>query len=201
MPNIPNDPIDAARTSRRRVVLMSAAVTVAGTALAACSSGSATSVTPSGTTGMAPAGSGSGADPATTASTASSAGSADGMATGMADGTEPTPAAPSSRKTAKTGGTAKAAKGALARLSDIPMGGSVIVAGVVIARPSATRVVGHSPVCTHQGCSVAAGGRTLNCPCHGAQFDAFTGAVKKGPARTPLARIGLIVTSGYVHRA
>lgn len=44
-------------------------------------------------------------------------------------------------------------------------------------------------VCTHQQCSLAEGdldGTTVECPCHGSQFDVTTGAVMNGPATEPV---------------
>jgi Rieske Fe-S protein len=93
------------------------------------------------------------------------------------------------------------AKGALAKLSSVPVGGSLKVGNVVIGLPSSARVVGHSAICTHQGYPVGAGGRTLDCPCHGSAFDAFTGAVKQGPATAPLPGISLVIKGSYVHHA
>ncbi len=58
--------------------------------------------------------------------------------------------------------------------------------------------------CSHRGCSLADGdldGNTLTCACHGSQFDAVSGAVKRGPAERPLPGVGLVVKGGYVHRA
>lgn len=43
--------------------------------------------------------------------------------------------------------------------------------------------------CTHMGCSLARGtlgGTTVECPCHGSQFDVTSGAVVRGPARRPV---------------
>jgi cytochrome b6-f complex iron-sulfur subunit len=83
------------------------------------------------------------------------------------------------------------AGGAVAKLADVPVGGSVVqsFAGgkFVVAQPSAGNVVSFSAVCTHAGCEVAPKDKTLVCPCHGSSFDAFTGAVIKGPAQAPLA--------------
>ena len=43
-----------------------------------------------------------------------------------------------------------------------------------------------SSVCPHLGCNVKRGGPGFECPCHGSQFDATTGAVQRGPAQTPV---------------
>lgn len=43
--------------------------------------------------------------------------------------------------------------------------------------------------CTHMGCSLANGaldGTTITCACHGSQFDVTSGAVLRGPARSPV---------------
>ena len=43
--------------------------------------------------------------------------------------------------------------------------------------------------CTHLQCSLAEGDleeTTVNCPCHGAEFDVRSGAVLRGPAREPV---------------
>jgi nitrite reductase/ring-hydroxylating ferredoxin subunit len=43
--------------------------------------------------------------------------------------------------------------------------------------------------CTHLACSLAKGhlaGTIVTCACHGSQFDVTSGAVVRGPARTPV---------------
>ena len=43
--------------------------------------------------------------------------------------------------------------------------------------------------CPHKGCSLAKGqlnGTTVECPCHGSQFDVVTGSVLRGPALQPV---------------
>jgi Rieske Fe-S protein len=89
--------------------------------------------------------------------------------------------------------------GALAKLADVPVGGSVAAAGpdgkpIVISQPQAGTVVAFSAVCTHQGCKVAPAGKTLDCPCHGSTFDAFTGKNLSGPAPTPLPAVAVKVS-------
>ena len=58
----------------------------------------------------------------------------------------------------------------------------------------------HSAICTHQGCTVNAAGKQLNCPCHGSQYDAFTGAVLRGPAPKPLAEVAVRVSGDQIVR-
>jgi nitrite reductase/ring-hydroxylating ferredoxin subunit len=41
-------------------------------------------------------------------------------------------------------------------------------------------------------------GCELECPIHGARFDAATGAVTKGPANQPLERVDAVVENGVV---
>jgi cytochrome b6-f complex iron-sulfur subunit len=42
-----------------------------------------------------------------------------------------------------------------------------------------------SPICTHQGCTVAVQGDHLVCPCHGSTYTR-SGTVLRGPAEQPL---------------
>jgi nitrite reductase/ring-hydroxylating ferredoxin subunit len=49
---------------------------------------------------------------------------------------------------------------------------------------------GFHDVCTHMGCSLAAGvldETVVTCPCHGSQFDVTTGSVQRGPASDPVS--------------
>jgi len=225
--NTPDQPLDA--TPRRRVVLMGAAATVAGAgALAACSSGSATSVAasdpgasvassdPGSPSDAAPSSDPAGAtsDPASPQAAGTTAKATPGTAKATpakstakttAKPTTDKPAASTTKPATKAPAPTKPAddfsKGALAKLSSVPVGGSAVVGGVVVFRSSSNRVVGHSPICTHQGCKVNAGGRTLECPCHGSAFDAATGAVKQGPAAAPLPGVGLVIKGDYIHQA
>lgn len=92
---------------------------------------------------------------------------------------------------------------ALAKVADIPVGGSVGRTSadgkpIVLAQPVAGTVVAFSAICTHRGCTVAAAGKEFHCPCHGSVFDAVTGNVKGGPAPEPLNKIDVHVAAGEV---
>jgi len=91
----------------------------------------------------------------------------------------------------------------IAKLADIPVGGSIIVSldgqQVVLSQPEAGTVKAFSAVCPHQGCIVAPDAKKeLNCPCHGSRFNAATGAVLAGPAMTALTSIAVTVNGSSV---
>ncbi len=72
---------------------------------------------------------------------------------------------------------------ALARASEIPVGGGKIVGDLVITQPTDGTFVAFSSTCTHQGCTVSSvEGGTINCSCHGSKFDVADGSVRGGPA-------------------
>ena len=87
-------------------------------------------------------------------------------------------------------------------VSAIPVGGSIraTAAGkpVTLSRPTAGTVACFSAICTHQGCTVNAGGPRLHCPCHGSVYNAFTGAVIQGPAPASLPKVATRIVDGYV---
>ena len=59
---------------------------------------------------------------------------------------------------------------------------------LLVVRQNATTYITLLLVCTHEGCSVndmKLSGSTINCSCHGSQFD-LKGNVTKGPASTSL---------------
>ena len=67
----------------------------------------------------------------------------------------------------------------------IPVGGGKIFADqkVVVTQPTSGDFKAFSAVCTHQACVVSSiANGTINCACHGSQYDIATGAVKQGPA-------------------
>ena len=64
------------------------------------------------------------------------------------------------------------------------------VAGTTVTVASAgEHLYAFDDACTHMGCSLADGelaGTVVTCPCHGSQFDVTSGAVLRGPAKTPV---------------
>jgi Rieske Fe-S protein len=100
--------------------------------------------------------------------------------------------APSSPATSGAGGSSGGSSSggnALAKTSDIPVGGGKVFASqqVVVTQPVASTFKAFSAICTHQGCTVGGvSGGTINCPCHGSKFKIADGAVAKGPAEQPL---------------
>ena len=151
-------------TSRRAVLAGAAGVSVAGV-LAACGTAADDSYSPSGPdNGQATTG-------APTGGTSSGAATSSGPA---------------------SGGSAAG----LAKKSDIPVGGGKVfqAEGVVVTQPTAGTFKAFTAVCTHQGCTVAnVANGTISCGCHGSQFSAADGSVKRGPATKALAARGVKV--------
>jgi cytochrome b6-f complex iron-sulfur subunit len=77
---------------------------------------------------------------------------------------------------------------AAGNVSALSVGALLVMSNVVVGR-DAGGVYAMSAVCTHAGCLLDDGPRTiaagLGCPCHGSTFDG-AGAVTRGPAGLPL---------------
>ncbi len=110
------------------------------------------------------------------------------------------------------GGTSTKAGGglgssaALAKVSDIPVGGAVSAETadgkpLIVSRPSNGGIVAFSAICTHQGCTVAPAASIIRCPCHGSTYDLATGVNTGGPAPEPLAEVAVKVKGGDVLEA
>jgi nitrite reductase/ring-hydroxylating ferredoxin subunit len=87
------------------------------------------------------------------------------------------------------GGAPSGGAGAVAAVTDVPVGGGVVLAAqdLVVTQPVAGTFKGFSATCTHQGCKVnEVVGGTINCPCHGSRFAVADGVPTAGPASRPL---------------
>ncbi len=69
----------------------------------------------------------------------------------------------------------------------------------IVIRQANGSLIAHSAVCTHAGCTVGYQGGQIVCPCHGAVFDAQTGAVISGPAPSPLAPRKVLERAGNIY--
>jgi Rieske Fe-S protein len=122
------------------------------------------------------------------------------------------PTAPSSSAPGTSaGGAASGAAGAagnapaaLAKTSDVPVGGGTILTDkkIVITQPQAGTFHAFTAVCTHAGCTVSSvSNGTINCPCHGSRFNVNNGSVVNGPAASPLAPVNIKVQGTSIVQA
>jgi len=90
----------------------------------------------------------------------------------------------------ENGGGDGAAGGALATTDEIQVGGGAVFQKekIVVTQPTEGDFKAFTAVCTHQGCTVGSvKGDIIQCNCHGSQYSATDGTVKKGPAPKALA--------------
>ncbi len=82
-------------------------------------------------------------------------------------------------------------------MSALTVGAMVVMSNIVVAR-DAGGVYAMSAVCTHAGCLLDDGSRTvtagLSCPCHGSAFDG-NGNVTRGPARASLQHYAVTIAA------
>ena len=119
-------------------------------------------------------------------------GGADSTATEAATGA-PATGAPA---TPATESPTTPVSGALASVSEIPVGGGVIVPEppIVITQPVAGTFKAFTAICPHQGCLVSeVAENQIVCPCHGSLFSAEDGAVVQGPAVEGLTAASIAV--------
>jgi cytochrome b6-f complex iron-sulfur subunit len=146
---------------------------------------------------------GCGSSASSTSKTTTSAAAPTTSAAAASTSAPATTAAPAATTAGATSSPAGEPEGTqVAKLSDVPVGGSSSASlngkPIILAQPSAGKVVGFSAICTHQACTVNSGGATLHCPCHGSTYDAFTGQNAGGPAPRPLTAITVTVFNGAV---
>lgn len=84
-------------------------------------------------------------------------------------------------------------------LTDIPTNGALVFreSRVVIMR-NEHDVSAFSLICTHLGCTLTVTPTDMVCPCHGSRFS-LNGKVVKGPAGSPLTRLGVELSGNTVH--
>jgi thiosulfate dehydrogenase (quinone) large subunit len=69
----------------------------------------------------------------------------------------------------------------------------------IVIRQSSGDLTAFSAVCTHAGCTVSYQGGEIFCPCHGATYNAQTGAVEGGPAPSGLAPRKVLEQAGSIY--
>ena len=112
-------------------------------------------------------------------------------------------------KTAGTGANGYGPSGGgsgstLTTVGKVPSAGGLVLggAGVVVTKDASGTIHAFSSTCTHQGCTVSQVSKgTIDCPCHGSQFDATTGAVVRGPAPSGLRPVAVVVRDAQVFPA
>src|SRR4051794_27297833 len=90
----------------------------------------------------------------------------------------------------------------LASLSDVPVGGGVVLKDqkLVLTQPTAGEIKAFSSRCTHQGCAVGAvKDGLIVCPCHGSRFAIGDGApTPDSPAKAPLGSAQVTVSGDKI---
>jgi Rieske Fe-S protein len=114
------------------------------------------------------------------------------------------PAASDSAGASDGASSPAAGGGALAKTADVPVAGGAVneAQKVVVTQPTAGQFKAFTATCTHQACLVTSvSNGTINCPCHGSQYSAADGSVKRGPATSPLREIAVKVEGDAVVKA
>lgn len=88
----------------------------------------------------------------------------------------------------------------LADTADVPVGGGLIVSGVVLSQPTQGAFRAFSGICTHQSCPVTEITETIDCTCHFSKFSLVDGSVVQGPATKRLAPIEVVVDGDAIYR-
>ncbi|MGW6278496.1 Rieske 2Fe-2S domain-containing protein [Kribbella sp. NPDC055071] len=112
----------------------------------------------------------------------------------QATGAASAPTSPDAPAGTQSAPASEPAQPPLAKVSDIPAGGGVILSQqrVVLTKDQSGKVAAFSAICTHQGCTVTeVRDGTINCPCHKSKFDAGSGQPVSGPAKKPLPPVSI----------
>jgi len=92
----------------------------------------------------------------------------------------------------------------LAKTSEVPVGGGIILTGekIVITQPTDGEFKAFTAVCTHQGFTVTSvEDDQIRCNHHGSVYDAESGKNIGGPAPAPLDAIAITVKGGNILQA
>ncbi len=88
---------------------------------------------------------------------------------------------------------------ALASTSEVPVGGGLILDGVVITQPTEGDFKAFKAICTHQGTTLdAVGDDGIECPLHGSRFSIDDGSATTGPATEPLTAVEITVEGDQI---
>ena len=96
----------------------------------------------------------------------------------------------------------------IATISDVPVGTAFQFTDAsggpaYLLQPATGTFLAYSAICTHEGCPVSYdhAANSFACPCHGAKFDATSGGVTSGPARSPLAKFNVVLSGKDIYLA
>ena len=91
---------------------------------------------------------------------------------------------------------------AIALVADIPVGGGMVVDGLVLVQPEEGTITAFEGTCPHQGSRLPVPeDGVITCPAHSSQFNATDGSLIQGPATTGLTEVPVTVEDGQVFRA
>lgn len=97
------------------------------------------------------------------------------------------------------GGDAPASGAVLTPTADVPVGGGVILDGIVVTQPTEGEFLAFTATCTHQGTQLdAVTDEGIRCPLHGSYFSVTDGAPTQGPATSPLSEVAVTVDGDQV---
>src|SRR5690242_9663745 len=103
---------------------------------------------------------------------------------------------------AATAETSAGTSGPLAATADVPVGGGVVVNGVLIVQPKSGTFKAYNAACPHQGVQLGAPKQdVITCPAHQSKFKADDGSRISGPAPRGLTAIAVIVQGANIVRA
>jgi nitrite reductase/ring-hydroxylating ferredoxin subunit len=127
--------------------------------------------------------------------------SAVSLAACSAHASSSSPTAPSAPPSAPASASTAAAD-ALVTTDKVPVGGGVVVDGMLVVQPSAGTFKAYDAACPHKGVQVAApSGGVSTCPAHKSVFKIEDGSRVSGPATRGLTEIPIKVVNGSLVRA